>query len=82
MSDDFKPSDITIIAPRRSTMPRGVHTTKKNSPTRSIRISDEEYETIMAGATACDMTWAEFTRWVSLYAANDVLKQKRLHGYK
>lgn len=78
----FIPDALTVPAPRRSTMPRGIHATRKQAPNISIRFPTDELSDIDKAAELCEMTRAEFIRWVSHYAALEVFNQEKFHGYK
>lgn len=80
--DEFRPDKVEVPAPMRSTMPRGIHATRKQSPAISIRFPEDELSDIEKAAALCDMTRAEFIRWCSHFSALDIMKQHSLHGYK
>lgn len=63
---------LTINAPRPSRQARGIYASKTADPNRSIRISDEIYESVKLAADILGMTAAEFIKWTAYMSANEV----------
>jgi hypothetical protein len=68
------PAMISIPSPMASYQPRGLNANKVADPVRTIRISQMSWDAMAEAAEQLGMTTAEFVRWTSYSAANEVLR--------
>ena len=80
---EFPPKYITIVTPRKSVIARGSSSDKHVDPQRSIRLTDEIYETLGEASRLLNVTRSEFIRWVAYDAANQIIgKHKEYEKFK
>jgi hypothetical protein len=72
------PQTLTIMSPKRISLPRGQSAGKQSDTPFSVRYDPEELASIRAAAAALDMTVASFLRWVGYFASQEVIRQNKL----
>ena len=69
------PLTISILSPRPAgVLPGGRNNPKGADPQRNYRCPDDKWQSIIAACDLLGMNPAEFARWVTYAAANEVLR--------
>ncbi len=72
------PEKISILSPRPAgVLPRGRNNPKGADPQRNYRCPDDKFKSIQEACDLLGMNPAEFARWVTFLAANEVLRIAR-----
>lgn len=72
------PEKISILSPRPAgVLPRGRNNPKGADPQRNYRCPDDKFKSIQEACDLLGMSAAEFARWVTFLAANEVLRIAR-----
>ena len=76
MSDKVQlPLTIAILSPRPAgVLPRGRNSPKGADPQRNYRCPDDKFASIQQACDLLGMNPAEFARWVTYAAANEVIR--------
>ncbi len=69
------PLKIEILSPRPAgILPRGRNNPKGADPQRNYRMTDEKFASVKQACDLLGMNPAEFARWVTFSAANEVVR--------
>lgn len=69
------PQTIPILSPRPAgILPRGRNNPKGADPQRNYRCPDDKFASILQACDLLGMNAAEFARWVTYAAANEVIR--------
>ena len=69
------PQTIAILSPRPSgILPRGRNALKGADPQRNFRCPDDKWKSVQEACELLGMNTAEFARWVTYAAANEVIR--------
>ena len=72
------PPTISILSPRPAgILPRGRNNPKGADPQRNYRCPDDKWQSIVQACDLLSMNPAEFARWVTYLAANEVIRIAR-----
>lgn len=79
MTDEVQlPQTISILSPRPAgVLPRGRNNPKGADPQRNYRCPDDKWQSIVQACDLLGMNPAEFARWVTYAAANEVIRIAR-----
>ena len=69
------PVTVTLLVPYHIPRARGVHVAAKYSYKLTIRLNDDEYDSITHAAKLCGVTHAEFVRSFAVKGAQVIIKE-------